>query len=46
VRENRQRVSTFKLSNDKDFAEKLEAIVGLHVSPPENAIVFRGDSDA
>jgi transposase len=37
------RVSTFKLSNDKEFAEKLEAIVGLYVSPPENAIVFSCD---
>jgi hypothetical protein len=34
------RVSTFKLSNDKQFSEKLEAIVGLYLSPPENAIVF------
>lgn len=34
------RVSTFKLSNDKEFAEKLEAIVGLYLSPPENAIVL------
>ena len=37
------RVSTFKLSNDKAFAEKLEAIVGLYISPPENAIVFSCD---
>jgi transposase len=37
------RVSTFKLSNDKAFAEKLEAIVGLYVSPPENAIVLSCD---
>lgn len=37
------RVSTFKLSNDKQFAEKLEAIVGLYLSPPENAIVFSCD---
>ena len=37
------RVSTFKLSNDKEFAEKLEAIVGLYISPPENAIVFSCD---
>jgi transposase len=38
-----RRVSTFKLSNDKAFAEKLEAIVGLYVSPPENAIVSSCD---
>ena len=37
------RVSTFKLSNDKAFAEKLEAVVGLYMSPPENAIVFSCD---
>jgi transposase len=37
------RVSTFKLSNDKQFSEKLEAIVGLYLSPPENAIVFSCD---
>ena len=35
------RMSTFKLSNDNAFAEKLEAIVGLYMSPPENAIVLR-----
>jgi len=32
-------INTFKVSNDKAFAEKLEAIVGLYLSPPENAIV-------
>lgn len=37
------RIHTFKLSNDKHFAEKLEAIVGLYVSPPDNAIVFSCD---
>ena len=37
------RVNTFKLSNDKQFAEKLEAIVGLYLSPPDNAIVFSCD---
>ncbi len=35
--------STFKVSNDPDFAEKLEEIVGLYMSPPENAIVFSVD---
>jgi transposase len=29
---------TFKLSNDPQFAEKLEAIVGLYLNPPEHAI--------
>jgi len=36
-------VTAFKLSNDKAFAEKLEAIVGLYMSPPENAIVLSCD---
>ncbi len=34
---------TFKVSNDPQFAEKLEAIVGLYISPPEHAIVLCGD---
>src|ERR1700751_643501 len=33
-------VRTFKVSNDPQFAEKLEAIVGLYLSPPEQAIVL------
>ena len=33
-------VKTFKVSNDPDFAEKLEAIVGLYLNPPEHAMVF------
>lgn len=33
-------VSTFKVSNDKHFTEKLEDIVGLYMNPPENALVF------
>jgi len=37
------RVSTFKLSNDKHFQEKLEDVVGLYLSPPENAIVLSCD---
>src|SRR5215470_15908226 len=31
---------TFKVSNDPKFAEKLEAIVGLYLNPPEHAMVF------
>ena len=31
---------TFKVSNDPQFAEKLAAIVGLYLNPPEHAIVF------
>jgi transposase len=34
------RVSTFKVSNDPQFKEKLEAIVGLYLSPPDHAIVL------
>ena len=34
---------TFKLSNDKRFAEKLEDVIGLYLNPPENAIVFSCD---
>ena len=32
------RVRTFKLSNDPEFVEKLEDIVGLYLNPPEHAI--------
>lgn len=39
----RHRVSTFKLSNDKHFREKLEDVVGLYLSPPDNAIVLSCD---
>ena len=34
---------TFKLSNDKQFAEKLEDIVGLYLNPPEHALVLSCD---
>ena len=34
---------TFKLSNDPQFVEKLEDIVGLYLSPPEHAIVLSCD---
>jgi transposase len=37
------RVSGFKLSNDKQFQEKLEDVIGLYLAPPENAIVFSCD---
>jgi len=33
-------VRTFKVSNDPQFAEKLEAIVGLYLNPPEHAVVL------
>ena len=34
---------TFKVSNDPLFTEKLEAIVGLYLNPPEHAIVLCAD---
>jgi len=37
------RVKTFKLSNDRNFEEKLENIVGLYLSPPEHAVVLSCD---
>lgn len=33
-------VETFKISNDPEFVEKLEAIVGLYLNPPEHALVL------
>lgn len=36
-------VKTFKLSTDPLFAEKLEAIVGLYLNPPEHAVVLCAD---
>jgi hypothetical protein len=36
-------VKSFKVSNDVQFAEKLGAIVGLYLNPPEHAIVLCAD---
>lgn len=33
-------VKTFKVSNDPQFAEKLEKVVGLYLNPPEHAMVL------
>lgn len=33
-------IETFKISNDPAFAEKLEAIVGLYLNPPQHALVL------
>ena len=33
----------FKVSNDPDFAEKLDDVVGLYLNPPEHAIVLSVD---
>jgi transposase len=37
------RVDSFKVSNDPNFADKLEAIVGLYLHPPEHALVLSVD---
>ena len=37
------RVRTFKRSNDPAFAEKVEDIVGLYMSPPAHAVVLSID---
>lgn len=34
------RMESFKLSNDPLFADKLEAIVGLYLNPPDQALVL------
>lgn len=33
-------IKTFKVSNDPQFSEKLEDVVGLYLSPPEHALVL------
>lgn len=37
------RLKTFKISNDPAFADKVIDIVGLYMSPPENAVVLSVD---
>lgn len=37
------RVDSFKISNDPQFATKLEDIVGLYLDPPEHALVLSVD---
>lgn len=36
-------MESFKISNDPEFAEKLEDIVGLYLNPPEHALVLSVD---
>ncbi len=36
-------VRTFKVSNDPQFAEKVEDVVGLYLSPPDRAVVLSVD---
>jgi transposase len=38
------RVESFKVSNDPLFADKLDAIVGLYLNPPEHALVLSVDA--
>ena len=37
------RIESFKISNDPNFAAKLEDIVGLYLNPPEHALVLSID---
>ena len=37
------RIKTFKLSNDPEFAAKLNDVVGLYLNPPEHALVLSLD---
>ncbi len=36
-------INQFKISNDPQFLEKLEDVVGLYLNPPDNAVVFSVD---
>ena len=36
-------VSTFKVSNDPRFAEKVEDVIGLYLNPPDKALVLSVD---
>jgi transposase len=36
-------VKTFKISNDSDFVEKVQDIVGLYLNPPDKALVLSVD---
>ena len=40
---SRGRPTTFKISNDPRFEEKLVDVVGLYLDPPERAVVFSFD---
>ena len=37
------RIRTFKRSNDPEFAEKVEDIVGLYMDPPKHAVIVSID---
>ena len=38
-----RRITSFKISNDPNFADKSEDIVGLYLNPPEHAVVLSVD---
>jgi len=37
------RLKSFKISNDPEFAEKVQDVVGLYLDPPQNAVVLSVD---
>lgn len=37
------RVKSFKISNDPNFAKKVQDVVGLYLDPPDNAVVLSVD---
>jgi hypothetical protein len=37
------RTRGFKLSNDKQFAEKVQDVVGLYLNPPDQALLLSVD---
>ena len=37
------RLKTFKISSDPNFAEKVRDVVGLYMSPPDNALILSVD---
>ena len=37
------RIKSFKISNDPQFAEKVQDVVGLYLDPPDNALVLSVD---
>jgi transposase len=43
---NPHRVTSFKVSSDPNFAEKLEDVAGLYLNPPEHALVLSADENS
>jgi transposase len=40
------KIETFKISNDPNFLDKVRDVVGLYLSPPQNAVVFCIDENS